>query len=208
MEVKLDKQYPLDVDAERAWTLLTDLKAVAGCMPGAELTEQLGEGSYKGAVKIKVGPAVAQFAGQVDVLETVPAERKMVMRGKGADKGGSSASMDLTAVIVADPANPAHCVLNGSASVIVNGKFAQFGGRMMVQVSDMILAQFVENFRQTALSLPAPASAASAASANPTAQATPAASHAAPKVASELNGLAIFWALLKNWVSGLFGKRA
>jgi uncharacterized protein len=211
MEVKLDKQYPLDVDAERAWTLLTDLKAVAGCMPGAELTEQLGEGSYKGAVKIKVGPAVAQFAGQVDVLETVPAERKMVMRGKGADKGGSSASMDLTAVIVADPANPAHCVLNGSASVIVNGKFAQFGGRMMVQVSDMILAQFVENFRQTALSLPAPASAsptASAASASPTADAAPAASHAAPQVASELNGLAIFWALLKSWVSGLFGKRA
>ena len=211
MEVKLDKQYPLDVDAERAWTLLTDLKAVAGCMPGAELTEQLGEGSYKGAVKIKVGPAVAQFAGQVDVLETVPDQRKMVMRGKGADKGGSSASMDLTAVIVADPANPAHCVLNGSASVIVNGKFAQFGGRMMVQVSDMILAQFVENFRQTALSLPAPASAApaaSAASAKPTAEAAPAASHAAPKVASELNGLAIFWALLKNWVSGLFGKRA
>ena len=211
MEVKLDKQYPLDVDAERAWTLLTDLKAVAGCMPGAELTEQLGEGSYKGAVKIKVGPAVAQFAGQVDVLETVPAERKMVMRGKGADKGGSSASMDLTAVIVADPANPAHCVLNGSASVIVNGKFAQFGGRMMVQVSDMILAQFVENFRQTALSLPAPASAApaaSAASAKPTAEAAPAANHAAPKMASELNGLAIFWALLKNWVSGLFGKRA
>jgi carbon monoxide dehydrogenase subunit G len=211
MEVKLDKQYPLDVDAERAWTLLTDLKAVAGCMPGAELTEQLGEGSYKGAVKIKVGPAVAQFAGQVDVLETVPAERKMVMRGKGADKGGSSASMDLTAVILADPANPAHCVLNGSASVIVNGKFAQFGGRMMVQVSDMVLAQFVENFRQTALSLPAPASAAPAASAtadSPTAETAPAASHAAPKVASELNGLAIFWALLKNWVSGLFGKRA
>lgn len=217
MEVKLDKQYPLDVDAERAWTLLTDLKAVAGCMPGAELTEQLGEGSYKGAVKIKVGPAVAQFAGQVDVLETVPDERKMVMRGKGADKGGSSASMDLTAVIVADPANPAHCLLNGSASVIVNGKFAQFGGRMMVQVSDMILAQFVENFRQTALSLPAPASATvmavdaaastSSTSASPTSEA-PAASHAAPKVASELNGLAIFWALLKSWVSGLFGKRA
>ena len=35
MEVKLDKQYPLDVDATRAWALLTDLKAVASCMPGA-----------------------------------------------------------------------------------------------------------------------------------------------------------------------------
>ena len=75
MEVKLDKQYPLNVDAQRAWQLLSDVKAVAGCMPGAEITEQLGEGSYKGGVKVKVGPAVAQFAGQVDVLETVVAER-------------------------------------------------------------------------------------------------------------------------------------
>ncbi|MEI7786693.1 MAG: SRPBCC family protein [Betaproteobacteria bacterium] len=206
MEVKLDKQYPLNVDAGRAWQLLSDVKAVAGCMPGAEITEQLGEGSYKGGVKVKVGPAVAQFAGQVDVLETVVAERKMVLRGKGADKGGSSATMDLTAVIVPDPNNLAHCVLHGSAAVIVNGKFAQFGGRMMVQVSDMILAQFVENFRQTALSLPAPAGTDEGAPAS--AEAAAPVQAAAPQVASELNGLAIFWALVKSWFAGLFGKRA
>lgn len=206
MEVKLEKQYPLDVDAQRAWAVLRDVKAVAGCMPGAEITEQLGEGSYKGAVKVKVGPAVAQFAGQVDVLETVEAERKMVLRGKGADKGGSSASMDLSAVIAPDAANPAHCVLNGSAAVIVNGKFAQFGGRMMVQVSDMILAQFVENFRQAALALPAPAGADGAGAG--AAQAAAATPSAPPKVAGELNGLAIFWALVKSWFAGLLGKRA
>jgi len=107
MEVKLDKQYPLDVDATRAWALLTDLKAVASCMPGAEITEQLSDTSYKGGVKVKVGPAVAQFGGTVDVIEAVTSERKMVLRGKGADKGGSSASMDLTAIITADPSNPA-----------------------------------------------------------------------------------------------------
>ena len=208
MEVKLDKQYPLDVDATRAWALLTDLKAVAGCMPGAEITEQLSETSYKGGVKVKVGPAVAQFGGTVDVIEAVVAERKMVLRGKGADKGGSSASMDLTAIITADPSNPAHCVLNGQAAVIVNGKFAQFGGRMMVQVSDMLLAQFVENFRQTALTLPAPEGlgAATSSAAAPAGEAVTAT--AAPVVAREINGLAIFWALLKSWFGGLFGKRA
>ena len=68
MEVKLDKQYPLDVDSARAWALLTDLKAVASCMPGAEITEQLSETSYKGAVKVKVGPAVAQFGGTVVLI--------------------------------------------------------------------------------------------------------------------------------------------
>ncbi len=206
MEVKLEKQYPLDVDAARAWALLADLKATAACMPGAEITEQLSETSYKGAVKVKVGPATAQFGGTVDVLEKKDDERKVIMRGKGADKSGSSASMDLTAIVAPDPANPAHCVLNGSAAVIVNGKFAQFGGRMMVQVSEMILGQFVENFRQAALALPASASAAMPASAAEPASAAPAA--AAPAVAGEINGLAIAWALIKGWFVNLFGKRA
>lgn len=215
MEVKLDKRYPLDVDPARAWAILADLKAVAGCMPGAELTEQLSDTSYKGGVKVKVGPAVAQFGGQVDVLEKDEAARKMVLRGKGADKGGSSASMDLSATIEADPANPAASVLHGDAAVIVNGKFAQFGGRMMVQVSDMILVQFVENFRQAALALPAPASQAiadDAAVAFGGAAAAPAvaepAPRSAPPVAQEINGLAIVWALIKNWWLGLFGKKA
>ena len=221
MEVKLDKRYPLDVDPARAWAILGDLKTVAGCMPGAELTEQLSDTSYKGGVKVKVGPAVAQFGGTVDVLEKAEADRKMVLRGKGADKGGSSASMDMTAQIEADPANPLHSVLHGDAAVIVNGKFAQFGGRMMVQVSDMLLEQFVENFRQAAHALPAPAGAATAAAeAVPSAPdaattaAAPASAAAAetpraapPKVAKEINGLAIAWMLIKNWFAGLFGKK-
>ena len=212
MEVKLDKQYPLDVDPDRAWALLSDLKATAGCMPGAEILEQLSDTSYKGAVKVKVGPAVAQFGGTVDVVETNTENRTVVLRGKGADKGGSSASMDLSAVIVADPTNPAHCVLNGSAAVIVNGKFAQFGGRMMVQVSEMILGQFVENFRQTALTLPAPAGSTEgqSAAAEPIGTAAGGASTTAaeaPKIAKEINGLAIFWQLIKGWWQGLFGSR-
>jgi carbon monoxide dehydrogenase subunit G len=214
MEVKLDKRYPLDVDPDRAWAILSNLKTVATCMPGAELSEELSATSYKGGVKVKVGPAVAQFGGIVDVLEKDDAARKMVLRGKGADKAGSSASMDMIAVIESDPANPAHAVLHGEASVIVNGKFAQFGGRMMVQVSEMILVQFVENFRQAALALPAPVSAASADGASAAtagaagSTAVPAAAPAAaPKVATEINGLAIVWALIKNWWLGLFGKR-
>jgi uncharacterized protein len=210
MEVKIDKRYPLDVDPARAWAILGDLKTVAGCMPGAELTEQLSDTSFKGGVKVKVGPAVAQFGGTVDVLEKDDASRKMVLRGKGADKGGSSASMDMNAQIEANPDNPQHSVLHGDAAVIVNGKFAQFGGRMMVQVSDMLLEQFVENFRQAAHALPAPAEAASAApsGASPEPAAASERPRAAPPVAKEINGLAIVWMLIKNWFAGLFGKKS
>ncbi len=193
MEVKLDKRYPLEVDAARAWQVLRDVKAVARCMPGAEITEQLDATHYKGTVKVKVGPANAAFGGDIEVKQLDEAARRLQLFGKGADRGGSSASMDLTATI--EPGeSPAASVLVGQAAVVVNGKFAQFGGRMMTQVSDMLLAQFVDNFRAAAAALPGPEASAAPAP--------------APQAAREINGLAILWNLIKGWLAGLFGKRA
>ncbi|HEY3698177.1 MAG TPA: SRPBCC family protein [Spongiibacteraceae bacterium] len=205
MEVKLDKNYPLDVDVARAWATLRDIKAVAGCMPGAAITEEISAMSYKGAVKVKVGPVAAQFGGTLDILELDEASRKMSLRGKGADKGGSSASMDLVATIVPDAADPNKSTLHGEAAVIVNGKFAQFGGRMMVQVSDMVLDQFADNFRAAASALSAPAGVATAAS--PTMANSVSAAPVTPKDSDSINGLAIFWALIKRWFRGLFRQQ-
>jgi len=194
MEVKLEKRYPLEVDADRAWAVLRDVRQVAGCMPGAEITEQVDATHYKGTVKVRVGPANAAFGGDIEVRQLDEATRTLQLFGKGADRGGSSASMDLTATL--EPGETAAAsVLVGNAAVIVNGKFAQFGGRMMVQVSDMLLAQFVDNFRAAAAALPGPEATAA-----PPAQ--------APQAAREINGLAILWNLIKGWIAGLFGKRA
>ena len=41
MEVKLDKRYPVAASPAQAWAVLRDVHAVAGCMPGASITEQL-----------------------------------------------------------------------------------------------------------------------------------------------------------------------
>jgi carbon monoxide dehydrogenase subunit G len=192
MEVKLEKRYPLGVDAARAWQILREVKTVAGCMPGAEITEQVDATHYKGTVKVKVGPANAAFAGDIEVRQLDESARTLQLFGKGADRGGSSASMDLTATV--EPGeSPSASVLVGNAAVVVNGKFAQFGGRMMVQVSDMLLGQFVDNFRAAAAALPAPGEAPSVAP--------------APARTRELNALAIVWQLIKNWITGLFGKR-
>ncbi len=212
MEVTLEKRYPLEVDAERAWAVLCDVRTVASCMPGAEITEQVDATHYKGTVKVKVGPANAAFGGDIEVRQLDVAARTLQLFGKGADRGGSSASMDLTAVI--EPGEtPARSVLVGNAVVIVNGKFAQFGGRMMVQVSDMLLAQFVDNFRAAAAALPASSATGDApgleaTAATSAAPPTPAAPAQAKAKANEINALAILWGLIKGWFAGLFGKRA
>ena len=180
MEVVLDKQYPVAAGVDAAWTVLANMNELATCMPGAQITSEIDATHFTGSVRVKVGPAVAAFAGTIEILALEHATRTLKMMGKGADKGGSSASMELTANLVAIDANS--CTLVGHAEVIVNGKFAQFGGRMMGSVSDMILGQFAVVFSQKAAvvqaSLAPTASAAPDESNAPAAAAAPSAPQA------------------------------
>ncbi len=163
MEVKLDKKYPIAATVEQAWTVLADVNATAVCMPGAQITEQIDATHYKGAVKSKVGPATMSFAGTIEVLELEPSTRTLRMLGAGADKAGSSASMDLTARVV--PADGGGSTLEGEAVIKVNGKLAQFGSRLLVPVADAMLAQFADRFRAAAAAVPVAADAGTVAGA-------------------------------------------
>lgn len=195
MEVVLDKQYPVAAGLDASWSVLSNIHELATCMPGAAITEDIDATHYRGSVRVKVGPAVAAFAGTIEILALDAANRTLKMIGKGADKGGSSASMELTAKLV--DAGNGHSTLEGHAEVVVNGKFAQFGGRMMTSVSDMLLAQFAEVFSQKAQALQGASAPGGAAGAAP----------AAPVVAKEFDALGLVWAMIKNFFSGLFGRK-
>ncbi len=192
MEVKLEKRYPVVASAVQAWAVLSDIRAVAACMPGAAITEQVDATHYKGTVKSKVGPAVLQFGGEIEVLALDATTRSMQLLGRGADKAGSSASMNLSARIEAGD-SPADCVLVGLATITVSGKLAQFGSRLLVPVSDAMLAQFAANFNVAAAAQAGADLAAAAAAPGPVA-------------ATELNALALAWTVFKGWLARLFGR--
>ncbi len=203
MEVVLDKKYPVSAGLEASWAILSNMNELATCMPGAQITEEIDDKHFKGSVRVKVGPAVAAFAGTIEILTLDPVTRTLKMMGKGADKSGSSASMELTATLVA--ADNGHSTLEGHAEVIVNGKFAQFGGRMMTSVSDMILLQFADVFSQKAQALQgAAAPAAEVAAGAPPAPPPP----SAPIVAKEFNALGFAWLMIKKFFADLFGRKA
>lgn len=218
MEVVLNKRYPLQVGRAQAWAVLADIRATAGCMPGAAITEQTDDTHYKGTVKTKVGPAVMSFAGDVEVLGVDAATHELQLMAKGADKSGSSAAMKLKAHLEAGE-TAGTAVLVGQATVTVSGKLAQFGSRLLVPVSDAMLAQFADNFRAAAAALPASeapalpsvsATAASVTSDTATAARATLSTHSVPPPApvKELNALALMWTVFKAWLAGLFGKKA
>ncbi len=197
MEVKLDKRYPLECSAEQAWAVLSDIRATAACMPGAQITEQIDDTHFKGTVKSKVGPAMMSFGGDIELLGLDPAARMLRMMGKGADKAGSSAQTTLEARVVSEGGA---AVLTGQATILVSGKLAQFGSRLLVPVSDAMLAQFADNFRAAAAAVPVAAA--------PGAPAPAAAPPAAPQPVKELNALALLWTVFKGWLSRLFGGKS
>lgn len=202
MKVEIQKSYPMPGSAEVAWEFLQDVEAVAGCMPGAKITERLDDGRYKGTVTVKVGPATMSFRGEVEMRDVDPATRTLRLLGKGTDSTGSSGvSMTLSARVEAAEAGLSTLV--GSSEVSMSGKAAAFGGRMMNTVADQVLKQFADNFaaRVSALQAQRLAVAASGEGAPVASVATP------PPVATELNGLALAWAVIKDWLRSLFGKK-
>lgn len=197
MKVQLEKTFALPGPAEAAWAVLQDIEAVASCMPGAKITERIGEQQYKGTVAVKFGPASLSFRGEVKVEAVDAAARTLRLIGKGTDTTGSSAAaMDLTARIEAIDAATSSLV--GASEVSMSGKAATFGGRMANAVADQVLQQFAGNFAarvQAAQQAQAPAEAG----------ATEAAVAPVPAAPSQLNALALLWGIVKTWWRSLFG---
>lgn len=197
MKVQLEKTFPMPASADTAWALLQDIERVAACMPGAKITERIDDQHYKGTVSVKFGPASMAFRGDVEIRSVEPATKTLRLYGKGTDTTGSSgAAMDLTARI--DGVDAASCNLVGTSEVSMSGKAATFGGRMMGSVADQVLNQFAANFATQVQAMQAQAASPAAAAA---AVAPP------PAAPSQLNGLALIWAVIKDRLRSLFAAK-
>jgi carbon monoxide dehydrogenase subunit G len=157
----LNHQFTVAVPVEDAWRILTDVERIAPCLPGAQLQEIEGD-TYRGIVKVKVGPIQAQFKGQANFIERDDAAHKVVLKGEGRDTTGKgNASAIITAEMTAVDASNTSVTVNTDLSV--TGKVAQFGRGAMADISDKLLAQFVVNLNVLIAEQPATAAAPAAA---------------------------------------------
>ena len=139
----LNHDFTVDVPVEEAWRILTDVERIAPCLPGAQLQEIEGD-IYRGVVKVKVGPIQAQFKGQASFVERDDAAHRVVLKGEGRDTGGKgNASALITATLTSAGVGATQVKVHTDLSI--TGKVAQFGRGAMADISDKLLAQFVDN---------------------------------------------------------------
>ncbi len=167
----LNHEFIVNVPVNDAWTILTDLERIAPCLPGAQLTEIEGD-IYRGQVKIKVGPIVAQFKGQASFVTRDDLAHTASLKGEGRDiTGKGNASAIITAQLTSVTPTSTKCTV--VTNLTISGKVAQFGRGALADVSDKLLAQFSENLNQLITSAPATATTTATAVASAAPDASP-----------------------------------
>jgi carbon-monoxide dehydrogenase small subunit len=85
---RIEDSFTVDFSPEQVWAFMTDVKALASCLPGAEVLESDGK-TVKGKIAIRFGPISAAFNGSA-VLERNDASRIGTLRGAGTDTVSNS----------------------------------------------------------------------------------------------------------------------
>jgi len=171
--MELNHHFTVNVPVDEAWKILTNVELIAPCLPGAQLQEVQGD-TYRGVVKVKVGPIQAQFIGQASFLERNDVDHKAVLKGEGRDTGGKgNASALITAQLTS--ISPTSTKVEVNTDLAVTGKVAQFGRGAMADISDKLLAQFSQNLNTLISEIPSetPSAPAAAEVVEPTTSAEP-----------------------------------
>lgn len=162
MNTLITKDFEIAQPISVVWKSLANPEEIVGCVPGASITEKIDDKNYKGQVVTKFGPIKAAYAGDIEIIELDEANHKMVLKGRGLDsKGKGSADMIMNGVLKEEGGKTQ---VNFSMDITIIGKLAQFGSRLINDVSDQLLNQFVKNF-SAQLEAAAPAASVETASA-------------------------------------------
>jgi uncharacterized protein len=135
----LENSFRVPVPVDEAWSVLLDVQRVVPCMPGATLSEVDGD-SFKGKVKVKVGPIVVIYSGTAEFVEKDAALKRVVMSATGKEtKGAGTAKAIVTATLV--PAGD-ETEVKVTTDLAITGRPAQFGRGVMADVSNALIGQF------------------------------------------------------------------
>jgi len=176
MKTTIEKEFQIPESISKVWEYLSDPTKIVACVPGASITEKIDARNYRGNVTSSFGPVKASYNGEITITELDPANHKMILIGKGVDsKGKGSADMTMTGIL--SEGNGATAV-KFTMEISITGMLAQFGARLIKDVSDQLLNQFVANFKDRL---------------------------AGKEIDNRMSGTSIAGSVLKSTIGGIFG---
>ena len=209
----IDNQFEVAAPPDRVYAFLLDVNRVVTCMPGAELAEVVDPTTFKGRVKIKVGPITVSYNGTARIVERDEAGRAATLQAEGRETTGPGSARATARMTVEDA--EAGSLVRLDTDLTVAGRIANFGRGVMEDVSKRLVSQMADCIKASleAVAVEPAVGAAPAAGAAAEPGAAPAgtgpavAAPAAPAAARPVNALSLFFAVLWDRIRRLFRRR-
>ena len=144
MKVKMTKNFTVRAPIGDVWDFMTDIEKVSSCIPGAQYVEDLGDNCHAVMLTIKVGPIKSSYKSEVSISNLDVNNHTLEIEGKGTDvKGKGGATMEMVGSLT--DSGDGITEINGDSTVTIQGMLAQFGSRMVEDVSNQLFLQFIKS---------------------------------------------------------------
>tara|TARA_A100001037_G_scaffold284347_1_gene290663 strand:+ start:815 stop:1435 length:621 start_codon:yes stop_codon:yes gene_type:complete len=203
--MQLENSFTVPAPPDVAWEILLDVPRIAPCMPGAELTEVVGERTYRGNAKLRVGPVSLTFSGEAEIVALDEAARTATVQAKGNDtKGRGAAEASVHFALVEDGGQSR---VDITSEVDLSGSIAQYGRAtgLIDAIAGQIIGDFAKNLEAeigSAADAPAEVSEDTPASQPPSDAPAPAAAD------NSISGISLVFRALWSVIRGALGGKA
>jgi hypothetical protein len=141
----IKNDFEVAAPVETVWRYFEDIPTVAACLPGAEITEDLGGNKYKGRVAVRMGPVKLKFGGIANITERNDSAKRMKVQASGSEEGGKGqAEMNMTATLTGGGKGTRVIV---EQDLLLSGAAAQYGRGMISDVTSVLMQQFASNLQ-------------------------------------------------------------
>jgi carbon monoxide dehydrogenase subunit G len=146
--MEFDNAFEVPLPPEQAWPVLMDIRRIAPCMPGAELTEVVDDKTYKGKIGVRLGPVALTFAGTVVFEEIDNDNRTARVKASGNDAKGRGAANAASSFRLEPTAAGSKVLVH--TDLTLSGAVAQYGrGVGMIQATaTALMNQFANNLKK------------------------------------------------------------
>src|ERR1700756_2830037 len=101
--MEFDSSFDVPLAPDQAWAMLMDIRRIAPCMPGAELTEIVDAQNFRGKIAVRLRPGARAFAGRVQFEDVDEPNHPARVKAQGSDDKGRGAA-NATATFRIEPA--------------------------------------------------------------------------------------------------------
>ena len=145
LRMKIENSFRVGLPIASAWATLLDIPSIVPCLPGAELLAIEDEHTYRGQVRVKLGPVAVAFQGRARLVEIDEVQHIVRMTASGTEaKGRGSAQAEVVFRLSLDGNGTR---VNVVSDLSLAGAVAQYGRAqsMIADVSQIMVDTFAQN---------------------------------------------------------------